>query len=146
MNRPDAREPYGYVTTHATTGQQFFYRHPQPPYLDNASECIPVYADPAPVALQKKSADATSVAAMKQALEALETLRKSKPLTDDVVRDAERYRWLAGFCSSTSEHWGGRWSIVIEGPAPKSHDSEDDLDDAIDAAMLACIRRRGGDA
>lgn len=55
----------------------------------------------------------------------------------DVVRDAERYRWLAGYCRSTSEHWGGRWSIIIDGPAPKTHDSEDDLDDAIDSAMLA---------
>lgn len=55
----------------------------------------------------------------------------------DVVRDAERYRWLAGCCRSTSEHWGGRWSIIINGPAPKTHDSEDDLDEAIDAAMLA---------
>ena len=57
--------------------------------------------------------------------------------SDDVVRDAERYRWLAGYCRSTSEHWGGRWSIIIDGPAPKTHDSEDDLDAAIDAAMQA---------
>lgn len=51
------------------------------------------------------------------------------------AQDAARYRWLAGHCRSTSEHWGGRWSIVVDGPAPKSHDSEDDLDAAIDAAM-----------
>lgn len=51
-----------------------------------------------------------------------------------LVTDAERYRWLAGYCRSTAEHWGGRWSIVVEGPAPKSHDSEDDFDAAIDAA------------
>lgn len=99
------------------------------------------------MAYNAKRADHTpearaAAATLRQAIEH----EQSKPLTNDVVRDAERYRWLAGFCSSTSEHWGGRWSIVIEGPAPKSHDSEDDLDDAIDAAMLACIRRRGGDA
>ena len=51
------------------------------------------------------------------------------------AQDAARYRWLAGHCRSTSEHWGGRWSIVVDGPAPKSHDSEDDFDAAIDAAM-----------
>ena len=51
--------------------------------------------------------------------------------------DAERYRWLAASCRSTSEHWGGRWSIIIDGPAPKSHDSEDDFDAAIDAARAA---------
>ena len=49
--------------------------------------------------------------------------------------DAERYRWLAGFCRSTSEHWGGRWSIVVEGPAPTRPDEEDAFDAAIDAAM-----------
>lgn len=52
-----------------------------------------------------------------------------------LAKDAERYRFLAERCRSTSEHWGGRWSIVIEGPAPKSHNDEDDFDAAIDAAM-----------
>ena len=50
-------------------------------------------------------------------------------------KDAERYRFFASHCRSTSEHWGGRWSIVVEGPAPKTHDSEDDFDAAIDAAL-----------
>lgn len=54
---------------------------------------------------------------------------------DAAMKDAERYRWLAAHTRRTSEHWGGRWSIVIDGPAPKSHNSKDDLDDAIDAAM-----------
>ncbi len=49
--------------------------------------------------------------------------------------DARRYRWIAGHCRSTSEHWGGRWSIVVEGPCPAKHDEEDAFDDAIDAAM-----------
>ena len=53
----------------------------------------------------------------------------------DALEDAARYRWLASHCRSTSEHWGGRWSIVVDGPTPKSHDSEDDFDAAIDAAM-----------
>ena len=53
---------------------------------------------------------------------------------DSVQEDAARYRWLAEHCRSTSEHWGGRWSIIIDGPAPKSHDSEDDFDAAVDAA------------
>lgn len=57
------------------------------------------------------------------------------PLSDDVLRDAARYRFLAVYCRSTSEHWGGRWSIIVDGPAPKSHDSEDDFDAAIDAAQ-----------
>ena len=53
---------------------------------------------------------------------------------NSVLEDAARYRFLRGHCRSTSEHWGGRWSIVVEGPAPKSHDSEDDFDEAVDAA------------
>ncbi len=59
----------------------------------------------------------------------------------DVVRDAERYRFLAERCRSASEHWEGRWCIVIDGPAPKSHDSEDDFDAAIDAAIAASGRQ-----
>ena len=55
--------------------------------------------------------------------------------TERLNKDAERYRFLAGHCRSTSEHWGGRWSIVIEGPCPKSHNSEGDFDAAIDAAV-----------
>lgn len=41
-------EPYGQITTHTETGQQFFYRWPQSPYLDNASECVTVYAGAPP--------------------------------------------------------------------------------------------------
>lgn len=53
------------------------------------------------------------------------------------AQDAARYRWLAAHCRSTPEHWGGRWSIVIEGPAPERQDCEDAFDAAIDAAMQA---------
>lgn len=42
----EAQEPFGYVTTHSKTGQQVFYRYPDPPYLDNASECVTVYTAP----------------------------------------------------------------------------------------------------
>ena len=56
------------------------------------------------------------------------------PVAQGDAEDAARYRFLAGHCRSTSEHWGGRWSIIVDGPAPKSHDSEDDFDAAIDAA------------
>ncbi len=74
-----------------------------------------------------------------QRLAAIAALVKPKPAppSDDVVKDAARYRFLAGHCRSTSEHWGGRWSIVVDGPAPKSHDSEDDFDEAVDAAIAA---------
>lgn len=51
------------------------------------------------------------------------------------ARDAERLRWIAAHCRSTTEQDGQRWNIVIEGPAPRTHDSEDDFYDAIDAAM-----------
>ena len=59
------------------------------------------------------------------------------PNVQAIAEDAARYRFLAAHCRSTPEHWGGRWSIVVEGPAPKSHDSEDDFDAAIDAARAA---------
>ena len=54
---------------------------------------------------------------------------------DALLKDAERYRWLTTHARTTSEHWGGRWSIVIDGPAPERHDCKDALDEAIDAAI-----------
>jgi len=67
------------------------------------------------------------------------------PAAQEDALDAARYRWLAAHCRSTAEHWGGRWSIVVEGPAPKSHDSEDDFDAAIDAAIDAARAAKEGD-
>lgn len=53
----------------------------------------------------------------------------------DVARDAERYRWLRDKCRATGEHWGGRWSLVIEGPCPDGDESSGAIDKAIDAAI-----------
>jgi ribosome-associated translation inhibitor RaiA len=76
------------------------------------------------------------IAAIKAAHAALgERIAKLEAENADLRKDAERMRFLAAHCRSTSEHWGGRWSIVIEGPAPKTHDSEDDFYAAIDAAI-----------
>lgn len=66
-----------------------------------------------------------------------EEVRRLRAENERLRADAERYRFLAKRCRSTSEHWGGRWSVVIDGPAPASHNSEDDFDAAIDAAMEA---------
>ena len=60
----------------------------------------------------------------------------------DVARDAERYRWLRDKCRATGEHWGGRWSLVIEGPCPDGDKSSGAIDKAIDAA----IKRQGGES
>lgn len=47
MSNTSLPDPYGRITTHTITGQQFFYRWPESPYLDNAKECIEVvtYSD-----------------------------------------------------------------------------------------------------
>ena len=50
--------------------------------------------------------------------------------------DAERYRWLRECARATSEHWGGRWSLVTEGPAPRNA-TPAGIDAAIDAARNA---------
>lgn len=59
---------------------------------------------------------------------------------DDVVRDAERYRWLKsydpnsedmGICKWIDEGWSGKWVI------------EHDPDSSIDAAMLAHPAQKG---
>src|SRR5574343_7623 len=59
----------------------------------------------------------------------------------DVARDAERYRWLRDKCRATGEHWGGRWSLVIEGPCPDGEKSSGAIDKAFDVA----IKRQGGE-
>ena len=74
------------------------------------------------------------VAMRDQARAALTT---AAPATQVDALDAARYRWLAAYCRSTAVNWGEQWSIVVNGPAPKSHDSEDDFDAAIDAARGA---------
>lgn len=76
---------------------------------------------------------------MRAAVQASRAAHPAAPVAQGDAEDAARYRFLAGHCRSTSEHWGGRWSIIVDGPAPKSHDSEDDFDEAVDAA-----RKRGG--
>jgi hypothetical protein len=81
-----------------------------------------------------------------EAVEEIAALTAPAPALDaGVLRDAERYRWLAAYCRSTSEHWGGRWSIIVDGPAPQRHDSEDDFDAAIDAAMSTQAERERGE-
>ena len=44
-------------------------------------------------------------------------------------KDAARYRWLCENARVVGEHWGGRWSLVIEGPYNGL------IGEAIDAAM-----------
>ena len=53
----------------------------------------------------------------------------------DVARDAERYRWLLENARATAEHWGGRWSLVIDSPAPGKDASPEAINAAIDAAI-----------
>ncbi|HNB45600.1 MAG TPA: hypothetical protein PLL72_15485 [Burkholderiaceae bacterium] len=65
----------------------------------------------------------------------LARMEKARAEHDAMVRDAARYRWLAAHARSTAEHWGGRWSLVIEGPAPARNDCEDAIDAAVDEAM-----------
>lgn len=79
--------------------------------------------------------DETRASFEKVASAQFEMMAKIDAENERLRKDAERYRWLAAHARITSEHWGGRWSLVIDGPAPKSHNSEDDLDAAIDAAM-----------
>lgn len=82
----------------------------------------PALAAPATAPEQPAWHDAPEVAALKAE-------------RDAAMKDAERYRWLAAHTRISSEHWGGRWSIVIDGPVPKRNGCEDAFDEAIDAAI-----------
>lgn len=60
--------------------------------------------------------------------------------SEAALRDAEHaemYRWLLENGRATAEHWGGRWSIVIEGSAPKDPSDVETVDAAIRAAIAA---------
>jgi hypothetical protein len=65
---------------------------------------------------------------------AADELRRLHAEVEALRADAERYRWLRGNARATSEHWGGRWSLVIEGPAPGGNAPAASIDAAIDAA------------
>jgi hypothetical protein len=91
----------------------------------NAWESVP----PNGVELAHETIDAAFIAACHPA-----AIRELLAELDAREADAERYRWIAGHCRSTSEHWGGRWSIIVEGPCPTAHDEEAAFDAAIDAA------------
>ena len=58
----------------------------------------------------------------------------TSPAPTQDAEQAAMYRWLRENARVTSEHWGGRWSMVIEGPAP-ANKGEMHVDDAIRAAM-----------
>jgi len=63
-------------------------------------------------------------------------LAAAKAEVERLRADAERYQWLRECARATSEHWGGRWSLVTEGPAPENATSAG-IDAAIDAARNA---------
>jgi len=68
--------------------------------------------------------------------ELVERTEKAEAEVERLRADAERYRWLRECARATSEHWGGRWSLVTEGPAPENATSAG-IDAAIDAARNA---------
>lgn len=53
---------------------------------------------------------------------------------DALWADVQRYRWLMGNSRICPEHWGSRWSIVVESRNP-ADDSAAAVDAAIDAAI-----------
>jgi hypothetical protein len=69
-------------------------------------------------------------------MDIMQQLKKAEAEVEKLREDAERYRWLRECARATSEHWGGRWSLVTEGPAPKTA-TPAGIDAAIDAARDA---------
>ena len=88
-------------------------------------------------ALEAEASLVSSDAAYYAMRRAAAELRRLHAECDALRADAERYRWLRQCARATSEHWGGRWSLVIEGPAPGSNDAPASIDAAIDAARAA---------
>lgn len=63
-------------------------------------------------------------------------VKEARAECDALRADAERYRYLRECARATSEHWGGRWSLVTDGPAPKNA-MPASIDTAIDEARAA---------
>jgi|GEM_PF-2988825 len=102
-----------------------------------ASECKCTFA-------QRMAGDGCDICNPSLALEhAKDRIAELEVTLGKAQEDAKRYRFLAADCRKTSEHWGGRWSIVIDGPAPEMPDREEDFDASIDAAMRKTAQPEG---
>jgi hypothetical protein len=93
-------EPYGRITTHTITGQQFFYRWPESPYLDNAKECINVHA----------SADVLAYGDARAAAAVLAERERCAKVCDDLEyeywRSSEDQEWTPADCATAIRKGG----------------------------------------
>jgi hypothetical protein len=115
-------EPYGHVTTHTVTGQQFFYRYPSPPYLDTAKECIAVYAAP-PAA----PADMVMVP------------REPTPDMLQAALDDSRYGQSSRTLPTAKELWAAEQvyrAMIAAAPAPAVPLTDADIDRIADAVPV----------
>lgn len=147
----DAEEPFAYCSCGTTEwGDPRPASWVCPPRQPAAQHADDVAVDALRLAAKSAAPYSTAMIGashLNEAADTIDTLRAQLGEAQRDALDAARYRWLAAHCRSTAEHWGGRWSIVVEGPAPKSHDSEDDFDAAIDAAIEAArAAKAGGEA
>ena len=109
------------------------YLHPPTPAWHDEPEVAALKSE---IERLKELADSEGT----RTVEYLRRARKAEAEIEQLRKDAERYRWLTTHARTTSEHWGGRWSIVIDGPAPERHGCKDALDEAIDAAIAKMER------
>lgn len=91
MSNTPLPEPYGCVTLHTVSGLEFFYRHPEPPYLDTAKSCTVVYTGEALHA----HAAAVSAAECEPLMAEIEALRQdgSRLAADNAALRAELDEW-----------------------------------------------------
>jgi len=88
MSNTPLPEPYGCVTLHTVSGLEFFYRHPEPPYLDTAKSCTVVYATEAlhahaaAVSAAKDARIKVLESALERTATALNLAYSKKPLRD----------------------------------------------------------------
>jgi hypothetical protein len=126
--------PYGRVTTHSVTGQQFFYRWPDFPYLDNASECVPVYL-PTPVASE---GDSLLPASQPTEPPTGEPVAIDAPIDLDLLtRAAQLLEWYADYIAREV----GAVDIELHPYRPEVEETAEQLRDA--RALLAEARAPG---
>ena len=101
--------PYGQVTVVKRPGcqdQHWFYRWPEPPYLDNAAECVIVYATPhaeavdrsekIPLLIPSNPGELTEAVRMSVAWQPIETAPKHRTLLLGYFNSHGNWRTLRG--------------------------------------------------
>jgi hypothetical protein len=110
--------------------QHWFYRWPEPPYLDNAAECVIVYATPhaeavdrsekIPLLIPSNPGELTEAVRMSEAWQPIETAPKDGTPVLIYQPDSSRKKVMEAWWALEYEDGPGYWQTPI-GPAGRGY-------------------------